>query len=156
MVSRPTDPLASVGGPEKCRMKECKAYKNRCNKCNLFGHYESCCNKWTKERGRKSANDKSYQQRTNKVKKVDYVDGTVLLRKVSTSPEQVKTIARCNQRKQFTTTMLPNHIPLRLEIETLYSVALDASVGNDIVVAKEPVLAHRTQWTAPKHLTQGP
>ena len=77
MVSRPTDPLASVGGPEKCRMKECKAYKNRCNKCNLFGHYESCCNKWTKERGRKSANDKSYQQRTNKVKEVDDVAGTV-------------------------------------------------------------------------------
>ena len=34
-------------GPERYSMKDCKARKNLCNKCNLFGHYDSHYNKWT-------------------------------------------------------------------------------------------------------------
>ena len=122
-------------------MSECKAYKSRCSKSNLFGHYNSCCNKWTKNHGKKSMNDQSYQQKTKKVEGEEDVADAVLLGRVSTSPQQVKTIAWCNQRNQFTKTTLPNHTPLRLEIEMLHSVKLAVSVGNNIVIAKEPVLA---------------
>ena len=40
------------GGSEKCRMKKCKAYNIKCNSCNLFGHFKSCCTDFTKSRAR--------------------------------------------------------------------------------------------------------
>merc|ERR1712082_536437 len=31
------------GGSRKCKMKKCRAYNSKCNTCNQFGHYSSCC-----------------------------------------------------------------------------------------------------------------
>merc|ERR1712239_109462 len=42
------------GGSSKCKMKKCKAYNIKCNTCNLFGHYSSCCTDFTKSRARKT------------------------------------------------------------------------------------------------------
>merc|ERR1712239_19212 len=42
------------GGSNKCKMKKCKAYNSKCNTCNLFGHYSSCCTDFTKAQARKT------------------------------------------------------------------------------------------------------
>ena len=31
------------GDPQKCRARDCKAYKYKCSKCNLFGHFDNYC-----------------------------------------------------------------------------------------------------------------
>ena len=84
---------------------------------------------------RKTANEQSYKQNADKLEEEDDMAGAVTLGQISTSPQQVKTIACCSQRKRFTTTTMPNHTPLRLEMEMLHSVSLNAT-GSNIVIAK--------------------
>ena len=55
-----------------------------------------------------------------------------------TDKHEVKSIVRCERTNRFTPKTSPNHVPLKMEIETLHDIDLDNNYNN-ITVARDPI-----------------
>ena len=120
-------------------------------KCKLFRHFDQCCVEWTWSKCRKTAMESKPYQGANTVDKEGDMTNSICLNRVvmgrhghsvifnwvvTDKPQQVKAIVWCNTRNRFTQQLSPNHMSLKLGMETLHSMDLDW-FGNTVKIAKK-------------------
>ena len=105
---------------------------------------------WTRSKCRKTAMESKPTQGANTVDEEGYMANSICHNRVVTGchghsvsngvitdkPQHVKAIVWCNTRNRFTQQLSPNHMYLKLGMETLNSMNLDW-FGNTVKIAKK-------------------
>ena len=141
------------GATKMCKAKNCRAYNMKCNSCGKFGHLATCCTDWTQRQARdkptaqatgtkggakQAEEDNQEEEETSRSVRI----GHIKRKNPYNGPtvHNANSIVWCPSLKKFTRKRTPNHVPLKLEVETLHNIDMDV-YGNDVKFAKEPIYA---------------